>query len=220
MGSSRDSSSASSAGAEDEALGATAGSDLVGAALTLAARAHSGQRRANGEPYLAHPLRVCELLTLAGADAHTLAAALLHDSVEDSELTVAEVTERFGVRVGELVAALTDDERIDDWRRRKDALRARVAEAEPAAAAIYAADKLANLQELAELYEQHGERAAHSLKAPSLDLRVEAWRRDLELVQARLPDHRLSVALRVELDRFEARRGGRRATEQEAGARG
>ena len=55
------------------------GSDLLGEALAVAAAAHRGQTRHDGSPYLAHPLRVCELLAEAGADETTLAAALLHD---------------------------------------------------------------------------------------------------------------------------------------------
>jgi guanosine-3',5'-bis(diphosphate) 3'-pyrophosphohydrolase len=194
-------------------------SDLLGAALTVAARAHAGQRRNDGAPYLAHPLRVCELLAHAAEPETTLAAALLHDAVEDSDLTVGDVVERFGLEIGEIVAALTEDERIDDWVVRKDDLRERVAEAGPRAAAVYAADKLANLGEMCELYATHGESAIELHKAPSLDLRVEAWRRDLAMVAERAPDLSLVATLRDQLRRFELERAGR-VTGQEASARG
>jgi (p)ppGpp synthase/HD superfamily hydrolase len=148
-----------------------------------------------------------------------LVAALLHDVVEDSDFTVGDVTDRFGVAVGELVAALTEDEEIDDWVERKDALRAQVAAAGMPAAAIYAADKLANLREMRTTYAAHGEAAVDLHKAPTLDVRVAAWRSDLELVQD-LADRSLVDELRAELDAFERERATRNGSTQEAGARG
>jgi (p)ppGpp synthase/HD superfamily hydrolase len=182
------------------------GSDLLGEALAVAAEAHRGQTRHDGSPYLAHPLRVCELLAEAGADETTLAAALLHDGVEDSELTVGAVVERFGIEIGELVGALTEDERIGSWSERKDALRAQVAEAGERAAAIYAADKLANVAEMRALYGRLGEDAIDLHKAPSLDLRIRAWREDLEMVDRVAPGLSLADGLRAGLGAFEAER--------------
>jgi (p)ppGpp synthase/HD superfamily hydrolase len=191
-------------------------SDLLGAALAVAARAHRGQTRNDGSPYLSHPLRVCELLAAGGADEPTLAAALLHDAVEDSALTVGDVVQRFGVEVGELVAALTEDGSIDGWAERKDALRSQVAEAGDPAAAIYAADKLANLQEMRALYTARGEAAIDLHKAPTLELRVRAWRSDLAMVARVAPRTALIEPLRRELDAFETERAARRVAEATA----
>jgi (p)ppGpp synthase/HD superfamily hydrolase len=195
-------------------------SDLLGRAVAIAAEAHFGQRRNDGAPYLSHPLRVCELLAHAGADEPTLAAALLHDAVEDSELTVGEVVAGFGVDVGELVAALTEDPAIGDWARRKDALRAHVADAGPRAAAIYAADKLANLREMRDLYAARGEAAIDLHKAPTLDLRIRAWRKDLEMVKRLVPELELLPGLEAELAAFEQERMKGIVRRQEASARG
>ena len=74
-----------------------------------------------------------------------LAAALLHDVVEDSETTLDELRELFGDEVAGLVGALTDDESIDSYRERKAEHRERVAAAPPDALAIYGADKLTNV---------------------------------------------------------------------------
>jgi (p)ppGpp synthase/HD superfamily hydrolase len=174
----------------------------------MAAAAHRGQTRHDGTPYLAHPLRVCELLAETGATEPTLAAALLHDGVEDSELTVGEVVERFGAEVGELVAALTEDASIEDWVARKNALRAQVAEAGERAATIYAADKLANLGELRTLYAERGESAIDLHKAPTLDLRIDAWRRDVAMVEQIAPGLALADGLRAALVALEAERAG------------
>jgi (p)ppGpp synthase/HD superfamily hydrolase len=194
--------------------------DLVGRALAVASKAHAGQRRPDGSPYMGHPLRVCELLARAGFDDATLAAALLHDAVEDSELSVGDVVEGFGLGVGELVAALTEDERIDDWVARKDALREQVAEAGRRGAAIYAADKLANLHDLSELYDERGEEAIELHKAPTLDLRVAAWRADVEMIARVAPRLELLAALREQLEAFERRRMKGIVSGQEATARG
>jgi (p)ppGpp synthase/HD superfamily hydrolase len=195
-------------------------SGLLGDALSLAADAHYGQRRNDGSPYLGHPLRVCELLAHAGAGESTLAAALLHDAVEDSDLTVPEVARRFGPEVAKLVAALTEDESIGDWVARKDALRAQVAMAGPSAAAIYAADKLANLREMCELYAEHGEASIDLHKAPTLDFRVDAWEQDVEVVARIAPSLPLLPVLCKELAAFERQRMNAIVTRQEAGARG
>ncbi|MFI5122188.1 MAG: HD domain-containing protein, partial [Vicinamibacteria bacterium] len=181
--------------------------------------AHRDQQRHDGTPYIAHPLSVCELLARHGAPEPVLVAALLHDAVEDSEVTVGEVVERFGVAVGELVAALTEDEGIDDWVARKDALRAQVAGAGAPAASIYAADKVTNLREMRGTYAAHGEAAIDLHKAPTLDLRVAAWRADLELVE-RLAEPGLAAELRAELQGFEQQRMQEMVAAQEAGSRG
>jgi (p)ppGpp synthase/HD superfamily hydrolase len=195
--------------ADEESLTApeyVRGSDLLGRALATAAAAHRGQTRHDGSPYLAHPLRVCELLSQTGAGEVMLAAALLHDGVEDSELTVGDVVEDFGIEVGELVAALTEDASIELWVERKDSLRAQVADAGARAAAIYAADKLANVGEMRALYAERGEDAIDLHKAPSLDLRIRAWRDDLRMVERVTPGLALADGLRSELRAFEMQR--------------
>ncbi|MET0127539.1 MAG: HD domain-containing protein [Solirubrobacterales bacterium] len=194
-------------------------SEALRGAFDVAVDAHRGQQRHDGSPYIAHPLTVCEILATRGEGETTLVAALLHDAVEDSEITVGEVTERFGVEVGELVAALTEDDEIDDWVTRKDALRAQVADAGASAAAIYGADKLANLREMRATYAAHGEAAIDLHKAPTLDSRVAAWRADLELV-VRLAGSGLAADLRVELEAFERERATVTGDAQEAGVRG
>ncbi len=108
-----------------------------------------------------------------------------------------------------MVAALTEDERIDDWVERKDALRAQVERLGARAAAIYAADKLSNLRELRRVYAIRGETAINLHKAPTLDLRIAAWRDDLEMIGRVVPDLPLVEDLRTELQRLELERARR-----------
>lgn len=91
-------------------------SSFIIGALEFAATKHSGQIRKGptGEPYINHPISVAFLLSEVGGvtDSEILAAALLHDTVEDTDATLEELTELFGERVGSLVAEVTDDKTL------------------------------------------------------------------------------------------------------------
>lgn len=81
-------------------------------AYELAREKHAGQMRKSGEPYIHHPLEVCMILARLNLDAATLQAALLHDVVEDSDVTLAELKARFGPEVASLVDGVTKLGRI------------------------------------------------------------------------------------------------------------
>jgi (p)ppGpp synthase/HD superfamily hydrolase len=185
---------------------ATRDSEAVRRAFDLAAVVHRGQVRTDGDPYVAHPVEVSRILSEMGADESTVAAGLLHDGVEDSELTVEEVSRHFGDEIAAIVAALTEDEGISDWVTRKDALRAQVERAGERAIAVYAADKLSNLRELRRVYAIRGESAIDLHKAPSLDLRVQAWQDDLAMINRAAPHLPLAGDIDLELERLERER--------------
>jgi (p)ppGpp synthase/HD superfamily hydrolase len=193
-------------------------SDPLALAFFVARRAHAGHTRGDhGRPYLEHPIQVAELLEDQGYEESTITAALLHDVVEDSGLTVGDVVESFGVPVGELVAALTEDPSISDWEQRKGTLRAEVAAAGREALAIYVADKLANLQDWRVVYAAVGERAVDYFKAPTLDARIRIWRGDLELAAEGTPNLPLTAQFRDELEAFERQRTASRRRVAAAG---
>jgi (p)ppGpp synthase/HD superfamily hydrolase len=124
-------------------------STLIDQAIELAARAHAGQRQeADDTPFISHPLEAAALLRHRGLSDDVLAAAVLHDVVENTDVDLTEIRERFGPRVAELVQALTDDETLEDYHEQKADLRRRVVEAGPEAAAIFAADKVAKLRDM------------------------------------------------------------------------
>jgi (p)ppGpp synthase/HD superfamily hydrolase len=160
-------------------------SPLVGEAFELAQTAHAGQIRngSGGRPYIEHPLAVGEELAAHGCSDTILAAALLHDVVEESEIGVEQIRERFGEEVAALVAALTDAEEIESYVRRKEVHRVDVAAAGRDALAIYAADKLSNIRALRRVYSKQGEAVGEELKAP-LDLKVEVWEADVALLRS------------------------------------
>jgi (p)ppGpp synthase/HD superfamily hydrolase len=108
----------------------------------MAYEAHHGTRR-EGDTGIEHPTEVAAILGEEGFAEEIVAAGLLHDVIEDTDTDVAEIESRFGRPVADLVAAMTEDQRIDSYEERKAQHRERIA-ANPRAAAIYAADKLAN----------------------------------------------------------------------------
>jgi GTP diphosphokinase / guanosine-3',5'-bis(diphosphate) 3'-diphosphatase len=85
----------------------SADADLLGRAYAVADRWHAGQTRKSGAPYITHPLAVAILLAEIGMDTTTLVAALLHDTVEDTGLTIGEVKAEFGAEVAVLVDGVT-----------------------------------------------------------------------------------------------------------------
>ncbi|MFK0265601.1 RelA/SpoT family protein [Streptomyces angustmyceticus] len=82
-------------------------------AYLLAESSHRGQLRKSGEPYITHPLAVTLILAELGAETTTLTASLLHDTVEDTEVTLDQVRERFGAEVCYLVDGVTKLEKVD-----------------------------------------------------------------------------------------------------------
>jgi (p)ppGpp synthase/HD superfamily hydrolase len=190
-------------------------SQLVREALEMARQAHAGQLRngSGGMPYIEHPLTVAELLAGQGCSETVLAAGLLHDVVEESEIEVEEIRLRFGDGVADLVAALTDAEEIESYRRRKDVHRADVEAAGDEALTIYAADKLANIRALRRVYADEGEAVGAELKAP-LDVKVAVWEADLELLARQVPELPFLAELETELRLM---RADRRAAAPERG---
>ncbi|HTW20428.1 MAG TPA: HD domain-containing protein, partial [Mycobacteriales bacterium] len=85
---------------------------LVIRAYEVAERCHRGQQRRSGEPYITHPLAAATIVAELGMEAPTLCAALLHDTVEDTALSIAEVTRDFGEEVARLVDGVTKLDKV------------------------------------------------------------------------------------------------------------
>src|SRR6476659_7259389 len=86
---------------------------LLNRAYVYAMKAHGEQKRASGDPYFSHPLEVAAILTDLKLDDATIAAALLHDTIEDTAATRAEIDQMFGQDIGTLVEGLTKLKRLD-----------------------------------------------------------------------------------------------------------
>jgi GTP pyrophosphokinase len=185
---------------------AAARSELIARALAKATEAHAGQIRngSGGLPYIEHPRMVAATLAARDYDEATLAAALLHDVVEDSDTTVEELRAEFGDEIADLVAALSDDESIESYRDRKDEHRRRVADVDDDdALAIYAADKLTNMTTLHAAIEGEGMRVADEYKVP-LTLKLEVWDADAAMLRHEAPDLPLLDPLDAAISRLAA----------------
>jgi (p)ppGpp synthase/HD superfamily hydrolase len=157
-------------------------STLVRDAYDLLAEKHGGQKqKVNGHPYVEHPLAVARDVSHAGFEPEMVAAALLHDIVEDTDLSVEDVRERFGERVAALVEAMTDEGEVEPYERRKALHRRQVAAAGPEAAAIFAADKLNNVRALRAAYAEDGDEVAERFKQP-LETKLGVWEADVRMV--------------------------------------
>jgi (p)ppGpp synthase/HD superfamily hydrolase len=119
---------------------------------------------------------VARLVRESGGDDETVAAAVLHDVLEDTDLDASEIAANFGPRVAELVSTLTEDESIEDYEQRKDEHRRRVAEAGRDAALIFVADKLSNAR-----------RMRRHAKQPEVR-KIAHYAATLELMRSRYPD--------------------------------
>ena len=120
-------------------------------ALAFAARKHRDQRRKDAEasPYINHPIGVAHALAAEGAvtDPTVLVAAILHDTVEDTQTTLAELEQRFGPAVAGLVRELSDDKSLPKAERKRLQV-AHAAAASAGARQIKLADKMCNVRDI------------------------------------------------------------------------
>ena len=138
--------------------------ELLDRAIIFAVRAHAGtERRGKGYPYIVHPLEAVEIVSTMTKDQELLAAAALHDTVEDTDITVEQLRAEFGPRVAELVAAESDQFEVgvseeDSWHARKQAAIDRLAKASRDAKIVALGDKLSNMRAIARDYAVQGDR--------------------------------------------------------------
>ena len=86
---------------------------LLNRAYVYAMKAHGNQKRASGDPYFSHPIEVAAILTELKLDDATIATTLLHDVIEDTDTTRAEIDEMFGAEISSLVDGLTKIKKLD-----------------------------------------------------------------------------------------------------------
>ncbi len=173
---------------------------LTRSALAYAERWHAGQCRADGTPYLDHSLEVAALLYEAGAPDHVVAAGVMHDVVEKTEASAADLEARFGGRIAGLVLAVSDDDSIHSYARRKAALRRQVVGAGEEALSLFAADKLSKVRELRrEQIARTSMLGGGGAREPRAR-RMRHYQRSLALLEERLPESPLVNDLREELN--------------------
>ena len=171
---------------------------LTQAAIEFARERHAGQRRpADEAPFMLHPIEAGSILERSGYPDHVVAAAVLHDVLEDTEAQRSELEERFGPDVAELVATVSDDPSISDKEAQKDDVRERVRRAGGYAQAVYAADKISKVRELRLMM-------ARGAGGDSVAVRRERYRKALAMLEDTIPGSRLVELLRFELEALDA----------------
>ena len=129
--------------------------ELASEAIVFAVKAHDGMRRRNSDtPYILHPMEAAVIVGTMSDDQNLIAAAALHDVVEDAGVTIEEIESRFGSRVRELVESETEDKRADlppsdTWRIRKEESLLSLASADDIAVLmVWIGDKIANMRSI------------------------------------------------------------------------
>ena len=136
---------------------------LLDRAIEFAVRAHAGtERRGKGFPYIVHPMEAMAIVATMTPDQEVLAAAALHDVVEDTDVTVEEIRAAFGDRVASLVACESDIVLAElseeaSWPVRKQAAIDRLAAASHDAKVVALGDKLSNMRAIARDYAVRGD---------------------------------------------------------------
>jgi (p)ppGpp synthase/HD superfamily hydrolase len=183
------------------------------AAVAYAERKHAGQRRADGTPFILHPLEVAALLYEHGAPDDLIAAGVMHDLIEKTDVSASDLRERFGRRIAALVLAVSDDDEIAGYAKRKTALRQQVSGAGDQALTLFTADKLSKVRELRrELAVDPNDSAARGRLRGLRARRLKHYQRSLALLEERQPDSALVRALRDELDALQRERTMRAET--------
>lgn len=170
---------------------------LTREAIAFAQEHHRYQRRAaDGAPFLLHPLEVSSTLKRCDCPDYVVAAAVLHDVLEDTDAERAELSARFGSEVAELVALVSDDPTIADEELRKDDVRERVQRAGGYALAVYAADKVSKVRELRMLI-------AAGLDQDAAAVKLRRYRKSLDMLKQATLDSPVTELLRFEVEALE-----------------
>ena len=129
--------------------------ELVSEAIAFAVNAHDGMRRKkSNSPYILHPMEAAVIVGTMTDDQNLIAAAALHDVVEDADVSIEEIEKRFGKRVRELVESETEDKRAElppseTWRvRKEESLNVLKNTDDIAVLMVWIGDKLANMRSL------------------------------------------------------------------------
>lgn len=154
--------------------------ELVSEAIVFAVKAHDGMRRKQSElPYILHPMEAAVIVGSMTADQNVIAAAALHDVVEDAGVSIEEIEEKFGRRVRELVQSETEDKREElppaqTWRIRKEESLAVLKNTDDLdVLTVWMGDKLANMRSIYRDFKVEG--VAMWQRFNQKDVNEQAW---------------------------------------------
>ena len=154
--------------------------DILDKAIAFATKAHEGMtRKMSYTPYILHPMEAAVIVGTMTPDREVIAAALLHDTVEDTKITLEEIYQEFGKRVGDLVKSETEDKREDrppqeTWEiRKKESIEELEASGDIAVKMLWLGDKLSNMRGFYQEYQMVGDAIWESFNQK--DPNKQAW---------------------------------------------
>lgn len=164
--------------------------DLFDRALIFATEAHHGtERRGKGYPYIIHPMESVTIVASITNDPEMLAAAVLHDTVEDTDVTIEQINELFGKRVAILVENETAPKLKElSWRQRKEAQVLKLKNAPYDSKVVAMGDKLSNMRGIATDYRRIGDKLWLRFHAPNGKSDIEWYYRSLAEALSDLAD--------------------------------
>lgn len=154
--------------------------ELVSEAIAFATKAHDGMRRKKADtPYILHPIEAAVIVSTMTSEQEVIAAAALHDVVEDTAITIEEIEKAFGKHVRELVESETEDKRAElppesTWRiRKEESLKVLKNAEDDAVLMLWLGDKLSNMRSLYRDWSVEGEKLWQ--KFNQKDPKQQAW---------------------------------------------
>ena len=165
--------------------------ELVSEAVAFAVKAHDGMRRKKSDaPYILHPMEAAVIVGTMTDDQSLIAAAALHDVVEDAEITIEEIEQRFGRRVRELVESETEDKRADlppetTWRiRKEESLEVLKNTEDLGVLMVWLGDKLANMRAIYRDFKAEGVQMWQRFNQKDVSQQAWYYRSIVQLTQA------------------------------------
>ena len=159
-------------------------------AVKFAIEAHSGtERRGKAYPYIIHPMEAASIVATITNDQEMLAAAILHDTVEDTDVTIEQIREHFGDRVAELVQLETAPlDKSLTWYEKKTIQVKQLADASYDSKVVALGDKLSNMRGIAWDYRKMGDKVWHFFHAPNGKADIEWYYRSLAQTMVELSE--------------------------------
>ena len=165
--------------------------ELVSEAVAFAVKAHDGMRRKKSDaPYILHPMEAAVIVGTMTDDQNLIAAAALHDVVEDAQITIEEIEQRFGRRVRELVESETEDKRANlppetTWRiRKEESLEVLKNTEDLGVLMVWLGDKLANMRAIYRDFKAEGVQMWQRFNQKDVSQQAWYYRSIVQLTQA------------------------------------
>jgi guanosine-3',5'-bis(diphosphate) 3'-pyrophosphohydrolase len=178
----------------ETALSFTRELPLTQAAVAFASERHAGQTRVGDKaPFVVHPLEAASLLERSAYPDEVVAAAALHDVLEDTDTERWELEDRFGAEVAELVQLVSDDPSIAGVEARRDDVRRRVRDSGGEASAVYAADKVSKIREMRFLIFE-------GMDESEVEVKLRHYEKGLAMLDQTMPGSRIVELLRFEIE--------------------